>query len=267
MKTILAALCASAGLAVTPAGAVEPFPEPMVSLAFDDSAGSGYSLAAPLLARHGFRATYYLITRSLDAPDRVTFAQARELGAQGHEIASHTVSHPLLTSLSIPELRRELSRSQDRLVAEVGVPDVLSFAAPWGQTDARVLEEIRKFYTSNRTASGYRNFRDADPFSLGAYALDGRSSASFVRMLVDRAVSERSWLILVFHLLVEGPSGSGTYDVAEFASLLDDLAARGVKVVTVSEGVALMNPPRRCGAPHRHARGEPAADPDRRSAR
>ena len=63
----------------------------VVSLTYDDGLAVHYDLAAPLLQRHGLRATFYVpILSDLRLhPDRW-----RELAGAGHELGNHTVFHP-----------------------------------------------------------------------------------------------------------------------------------------------------------------------------
>ncbi len=56
---------------------------------------------------------------------------ARTLNERGIEIASHTVSHAILTSLAIERVEQELRVSKERLEQEIGSP-VVGFAFPNG---------------------------------------------------------------------------------------------------------------------------------------
>ena len=56
---------------------------------------------------------------------------ADQLVAQGFQLGSHTVSHPILSRLSEPELRSELETSKLMLEKEIGRP-VTSLAYPNG---------------------------------------------------------------------------------------------------------------------------------------
>jgi peptidoglycan/xylan/chitin deacetylase (PgdA/CDA1 family) len=49
----------------TPALALEPIPDKLVVLTFDDSSKSHVTVAAPLLKKHGFGATFF-VTEGFD---------------------------------------------------------------------------------------------------------------------------------------------------------------------------------------------------------
>jgi peptidoglycan/xylan/chitin deacetylase (PgdA/CDA1 family) len=60
-----------------------------------------------------------------------------DLSSRGHEIGSHTSTHPLLPQLSDNELRDELTESRRKLTA-VTRTDILGIAYPNGDVDPRV---------------------------------------------------------------------------------------------------------------------------------
>jgi len=55
----------------------------------------------------------------------MSWDEVRTLSAQGFAIASHTVSHPILSRIPDAELRREIINSKQRIESEIGVP------CPW----------------------------------------------------------------------------------------------------------------------------------------
>jgi hypothetical protein len=61
----------------------------------------------------------------------LTWAEAREMASTGVEIGSHTVSHPILTTLDASTLRYELAESKRSVESALG-RECLSFAYPNG---------------------------------------------------------------------------------------------------------------------------------------
>jgi peptidoglycan/xylan/chitin deacetylase (PgdA/CDA1 family) len=72
----------------------------------------------------------------------MTWDELRELGEDGIEIGSHTVSHSHLTRLDDAELRRELVDSRERVEDEIGRP-CRFLAYPFGEEDARIRAATR----------------------------------------------------------------------------------------------------------------------------
>jgi peptidoglycan/xylan/chitin deacetylase (PgdA/CDA1 family) len=69
--------------------------------------------------------------------------QVADLYARGHEIASHTCSHPILIHLKDNKLRRELKESSTKLEKWTGAP-ITGFCYPNGDFDSRVEGELIK---------------------------------------------------------------------------------------------------------------------------
>jgi peptidoglycan/xylan/chitin deacetylase (PgdA/CDA1 family) len=67
--------------------------------------------------------------------------QVMELSRRGHEIGSHTITHPILPQLDDDQLKNELERSAERLREWTGT-DVIGFCYPNGDLDERVERAV-----------------------------------------------------------------------------------------------------------------------------
>ncbi len=84
-----------------------------------------------LLDRHRSKATFFVVSEDFQGEILKTL-----IGA-GHEIASHTCTHPLLTDLDRAAWRKEIRESKETLEQATGVP-VTGFRAPsWAVPHAR----------------------------------------------------------------------------------------------------------------------------------
>jgi len=81
--------------------------------------------------------------RAPQAYAALTWDQVRELEANDIEVASHTVTHPILTQVSDEQLERELVESKYRMEAELG-HTVDLFCYPNGDNDARTRLAVRR---------------------------------------------------------------------------------------------------------------------------
>jgi peptidoglycan/xylan/chitin deacetylase (PgdA/CDA1 family) len=113
-------------------GAAETVPEKLVVLTFDDSSASHHAIAAPLLKRYGFGATFF-ITEGFTFPtnkrDYMTWVQIAELHRDGFEIGNHTRDHLGVTERTVPRLAEQLEAIAARC-REHGIPIPVSFAWP-----------------------------------------------------------------------------------------------------------------------------------------
>lgn len=93
-------------------------------------------------------------------------AQLRSLSQAGHEIASHTLTHPILTGLDDEALRHELSGSRRALEPITGRV-VEGFCYPNGDHDGRVVEAVKQAgYAWACTARSGRNDPGTPPHLL-----------------------------------------------------------------------------------------------------
>jgi peptidoglycan/xylan/chitin deacetylase (PgdA/CDA1 family) len=132
MKRLFAwVVCVAASFVSVMSGA-ERVPEKLVVLTFDDSSASHYSVAAPLLKRYGFGATFF-ITEGFTFPtnkrDYTTWEQIAELHREGFEIGNHTRDHMNVTPANVARLAEQLEVIAARC-REHGIPTPVSFAWP-----------------------------------------------------------------------------------------------------------------------------------------
>jgi peptidoglycan/xylan/chitin deacetylase (PgdA/CDA1 family) len=104
-----------------------------VWLTFDD--GPHPSLTErvlDILARHGVKATFFVIGRNARAHESIV----RKAFEAGHGIGNHTYTHPTLTKLSEVKVRDELKRTHDVIAPYLGSNQV--FRPPYGAHNAMV---------------------------------------------------------------------------------------------------------------------------------
>jgi peptidoglycan/xylan/chitin deacetylase (PgdA/CDA1 family) len=121
-----------------------PLPERPIALTFDDGYRDFYTAAWPVLKRHGFKATNYVVSGYIGWDAYLTWDMIKELDASGLvEIGAHTVVHGDLRSFS-PERRwREIAESRAVLEQGIGKP-VTAFCYPAGKYNADVVAQVRR---------------------------------------------------------------------------------------------------------------------------
>ena len=124
-----------------------------VSLEFDDANTQGP--VRDLLARHGFRATFFVNSGLIGRPGVFHWRDLSTLAADGHEIAGHTRTHADLSKLSVADQRREICDDRRALAAHGLRP--VNFAYPYGRYTAETKRIVRECgYASARRAAGLR---------------------------------------------------------------------------------------------------------------
>jgi peptidoglycan/xylan/chitin deacetylase (PgdA/CDA1 family) len=181
-----------------------------LSLTIDDALDDREETLA-ILDDFGVKATFFLNTGDLLARPAL---QAAMVGASqnGHEIGSHTLTHPNLTSLSNAALDHELRESQEILENMISKP-VISLAYPFGADDARVWTATAQYYLSGRDVwpDALHPATGQDMYRLGEAPgpFDWTDAEFIVNRLAfaQSAVNEGKWAIEMYHNLV-GPGGN-----------------------------------------------------------
>jgi peptidoglycan/xylan/chitin deacetylase (PgdA/CDA1 family) len=148
-----------------------PLPRRPVVLTFDDGYVDAVDTIQPILARHGWPATFAVITGRAGAAAFLTWSQIRALDRDGMDIASHSVDHVDLAGAGAADLQRELAGSRRALEAHLGHP-VYWFVYPAGSYDAAAEQAAR--------AAGYLLAYTTDPGSL--ITADGAMAEPRVRV-------------------------------------------------------------------------------------
>lgn len=153
-------------------------PSGKVVITFDDGYVNVLEHALEPLARAGFRAIQFLPADLLgkrnewdialgEAPEPImSETQIRDWLGAGHEIGSHSLTHPFLTQLSPDRAREEIHASRKKLEDLFGRP-VRHFCYPFGDWNDRVRDLAAEagYETACTTHTGLNAPADS-PFTL-----------------------------------------------------------------------------------------------------
>jgi peptidoglycan/xylan/chitin deacetylase (PgdA/CDA1 family) len=126
-------------------------PGNVACVTFDDGYRDTIEQVVPVLDEAGVPATFFLPFGYLgkefamsDGDRRIVdLDRVKELVAAGHEVGSHTITHPKLTSIGVREAVGEIAGSKSALEEELGTA-VKTFAYPKGDHDERVESMVRE---------------------------------------------------------------------------------------------------------------------------
>ena len=162
-----------------------PLPDRAVLITFDDGFAGNHDVALPILQEFGFAATFFVATNKIGDDLMMDWEQVRTLHESGMTVASHTVSHPLLSVLDEAETELELARSQQIIGEHVGEP-ARHLSLPNGDTNAwyRGIAEQLGYRTVFGSRFG-RNAGAADRMYLDRIAIKRTTSSSDVTAYVE----------------------------------------------------------------------------------
>ena len=175
--------------------------EPIVTFVFDDGNETDYLVARDIFRSRGEVACTAVVTNWVNTKNYLSVSQLDELRKDGWEILSHTVSHPNLRDLSGSQIETELSQSKAAL-ENWGLP-VRNLVYPYNGNNEMVKKIAEKYYRSARSGHKMLNSPDLDRYDLKSFSseLSTRRKISGIKSQIDRAYSEKKWLILYHHLI------------------------------------------------------------------
>ncbi len=126
--------------------ALEPIPEKLVVLTFDDSVKSHYTTVRPILKKYGFGATFF-ITEGFDFPtnkkDYMTWDEIAALSKDGFEIGNHTRDHMGVTTANLSKLEEQVEAINKQCDAH-GIPRPTTFAYPGNAITPEAMPILKK---------------------------------------------------------------------------------------------------------------------------
>jgi peptidoglycan/xylan/chitin deacetylase (PgdA/CDA1 family) len=158
-------------------------PKPFVAT-FDDGYLSDFTVALPVLRKHGWPGVLNLIVDSVKTGD-IGAAQVRALISAGWEVDAHTVTHADLLGLGPTELRYEVSGSRARLRKLFGRP-VHFFCYPVGHYDAAVVAAVRAAGFLGATTENPGLATPTQPFTLNRIRVDSTDGVAGLAAKLQR---------------------------------------------------------------------------------
>jgi peptidoglycan-N-acetylglucosamine deacetylase len=160
-----------------------------VSYTFDDNSPKQFSVAQPMLDAKGFHATFFCIVGNLSASQ---WSAIENASPKGHEIGSHTLTHPDLTTLTDDRVTDEVLDSKSLIESRTGKKCV-SLAYPFCTVPKKSITS--QYYPFARSCNG--SLVPATPpdfLSIGAMGPDADMETA-----ADSAASAGSWLVWLIH--------------------------------------------------------------------
>ena len=223
----------------------DPFPQGMVTLVFDDGRASQFANARPILNVAGLKSTYAIITQPHRVSDAsikafMTWAEITTLHYEGNEIAAHSRTHRDLTTLTFSEVQGEVGGSYQDLVTRGLTPT--TFVYPYGGVNSNVERLARSTGFSGARGSYFGlDGASADKFNLHDILVSKTTPSAKIEKWIDQARADKRWLVLELHDVL--PRGGDEYSITpkKLLNLVNYIRQTSVEVVTLQEGIRLMN--------------------------
>ncbi len=176
-----------------------------ISYTFDDNTRDQYTLAVPMLNEVGFKGSFFVIAgKTAETPEEgeqkvengnprnlwggISWPELKKMADQGHEIASHTWSHPALAKLTPEDLDAQLSKACEAIKTRIGKPP-LTIAFPGNGSTPEVRAAALKYHVA------YRAYQQST---------SGKSTVASLNAWADMLVGEKKWGVIMAHGIANG---------------------------------------------------------------
>lgn len=142
----------------------------------------------------------------------LTWPDLRKYATRGHEIASHSITHPAMPALDEANLMYELEKSKEEIRDKMGERYTFSAECPYGFENPRVMEYALKIYPALRNRMPEPFLKELDrasketPGSTDKDYIQWQRGATtktpmpMMKLWVDTVLAKNNtWLCLVFH--------------------------------------------------------------------
>lgn len=173
------------------------FKEAALTYTFDDGCANQFAIGIPMFDEFGYKMTLFpVINWSGDKWDKLQSA-----AQSGHEVASHTVSHPVLARIPVDKQQAELENS--RLEIEKRIPDAKCLTIAYPNCVTGDYSLVAKNYIAARGCQGFIEGKTPKDFlnisSLMCGSQSGLKTAADLNSKITSALSSNGWLIYLFH--------------------------------------------------------------------
>ncbi|WP_299824513.1 polysaccharide deacetylase family protein [uncultured Pontibacter sp.] len=117
-------------------------PDKPIIITFDDTNLDQYTNALPELNKHGFKATFFIMTVSMNRPRYMTREQVKDLSDNGHTIGSHTWDHQNVKKYQDSDWLTQVKKPKHTLEEITGKP-VTYFAYPFGLWNKEAIPALK----------------------------------------------------------------------------------------------------------------------------
>jgi oligosaccharide reducing-end xylanase len=195
-----------------------------ISYTFDDGCSNQLKIAVPLFDKYEFKLTLFTVTNWVS-----DWPGLKSAAANGHEVASHTVTHPNFGSITLQQQTTELKNSKDAIESHIADRKCISMAYPYCATGNDSV--CGKYYISARGCQGFIEPKTPGSYfnvsSIGAGNLSSLNTLSDFKSKFASVAKTNGWCVFLFH----GIDSDGGYSPIASSEL-----RRSIEYLSVRKG-------------------------------
>lgn len=184
-----------------------------VVITYDDAIHEHLDNAVPVLDSLGLKATFYITAFSPSVQSRLN--EWKSLAAKGHELGNHTLYHPCnggpgrewvskehdLTNYTVKRIEEEI-RMTNLFLQSLDGKSKRTFAFTCGdmkvEDSAFILGMEKDFIAARAVRNEMHPIGQIDLYNIDCYVVNNHSAAE-MKTWVDKAIANRSLLVILFH--------------------------------------------------------------------
>lgn len=194
------------------------FRDAAVSYTFDDGCPNQFAKVIPLFDEFGYKLTLFTVTDWSSS----NWTILQSVAKNGHEVASHTVSHPNFSSTTLENQLKELQNSKLEIEKKIANIQCVTFAYPFCATGDYSI--CRRFYISARGCQGFveeKTPKDMLKISSIVCGTEGSlKTAADINNTAQSAISAKGWAVLLFHG-IDNDGGYSPFPLTELRKNLE----------------------------------------------
>ncbi len=198
----------------------------LIALTFDDGPADPYTgQYLDILAQYGAKATFFNLGQNVEAYPEL----AKRIVDEGHQIASHTYSHQNLPTLSVDDMKAEITKAADAIEKATGVRPT-AMRPPYGEFYCKQLLQT----LGEIAYSAYWTVDSQDWDVATKMGLEDGAAAIVSYCTANLSGSSHNGAIILMH---DG-GGDRTRDVVALPGIIEAFQAQGYEFVTLDEMLA-----------------------------
>ncbi len=218
------------------------FPNGVITLGFDDSYPSQYTMARPKMDQYGMPGVFYTIVEAVTLGGSITLPQLTDLQENhGGEVAGHAFTYAAhnagYSTLSASALATELGSLRSWLNSN-GFAGGDHFAYPLGDDGVAIDTAVGQQFVTARSTVGtpFGSLPPDQRLRMRCVLVGASTGVATTEGYIDKAFTYGLWLHIVIHnILTSGASGTTQILQTDFNTIVDYIATKGIPVRTVSE--------------------------------
>ena len=219
-------------------------PHAIASLTYDDFPKSAWTVAGPIMARFGVKATYYVAGRfcglTEDNIEYFDVADLKAVAAAGHEIGCHSYSHGFASKTDNATLTAEIARNAAFLREHLGDIAIDSYAYPYGDVSPRTKTLLGGAFQSARGIYRKVNTGMIDLAMVHSIVLEHRRwRPDEIEASIVHAKAVGGWITFFTHAVSDRPEDFGVTP-ERLAWVLERIAQHGIETMPMRDAVDLI---------------------------